>query len=270
MHGSRALATVVGLCLASSASVGSYTVRRGDTLGRLARRLGVPVTVLASANNIADVDRVQAGQVLTVPSPRSEREAAGAPAREDVHRVRAGETLERVARRYGTSVAELRRANGLPRAARLREGQALVVPRSAATTPPIAGICPVRGASRHDFGDSWGSPRHRGRRHTGNDIFARRGTAVVANVSGRLQPVTGSVTGLGYYLHGDDGHTYYGAHLEALRARPGRIDAGAMIGIVGSTGNARGTPPHLHFEIKPRRGPSVDPYPILRAWCRGR
>lgn len=269
MHGSRALATVIGLCLASSASAGSYTVRRGDTLGRLARRLGVPVTVLASANNIADVDRVRAGQVLTVPPPRPARVAAAAPRPTDVHRVRAGETLEGLARRYRSSVAELRRLNGLSRAGRLRAGQKLVVPGS--TTAPLpAGICPVRGASRYDFSDSWGSPRHGGRRHSGNDIFARRGTPVVANVSGRLQPLTGSVTGLGYYLHGDDGHTYYGAHLEALRPRAGRIDAGTVIGIVGSTGNARGTPPHLHFEIKPGRGASVDPYPILRAWCRGR
>ncbi len=78
---------------------------------------------------------------------------------------------------------------------------------------------------------------------------------------------SGGIGGLAYYLHGDDGNTYYGAHLDSLAGRPGKVDRGDVIGRVGTTGNAAGTPPHLHFEFKPRGGRSVDPYPTLERWC---
>lgn len=264
----RALATFVGLCLAASASASTYTVRRGDNLTRVARWHGLSVAALAAANDIADVDRVREGQVLRLPrgSTRATSAKAGravAP-RARSHKVRRGETLGAISRRYGTTVGELARLNGIKRPGRVREGSVLRIPAGAAVSP---GMCPVKGATRHDFSDSWGAPRHGGRFHTGNDVFARRGTPVVANVSGTLQPVRGSLTGIGYYLAGDDGTTYYGAHLDVLRVGAGRVEAGTVIGTVGTTGNAKGTPPHLHFEIKPAGGEPVDPNPFLRRWC---
>lgn len=271
----RALATLVGLCMAASASASTYTVRRGDNLTHVARRLGVPVAALATANDITDINRVRAGQVLKVPRAeaasgggggRATRSApAGGRRGAGTHTVRRGETLARIARRYGTTVAELARVNDVRRVNRVREGTVLAVPGR--SNEPPARMCPVKGATRHDFSDSWGAPRHGGRFHTGNDIFARRGTPVVANVSGTLQPVRGSLTGIGYYLVGDDGTTYFGAHLDTLRVGAGRVGAGAVIGTVGTTGNAKGTPPHLHFEVKPRGGRPVDPNPLLRRLC---
>src|SRR3954471_14944041 len=61
------LLALVALLLASSAAVSRYTLRRGDTLGGVARRLGVSVDALARANGIKNPDRVLAGQVLVVP-----------------------------------------------------------------------------------------------------------------------------------------------------------------------------------------------------------
>ena len=265
----RTLAAVALLAVAATASTGSYTLRRGDTLGRVARKLGVGIDLLAKANGIADVNKVRAGQTLVVPSPGDPGVAAAAPVsatRPGValgrHQIQGGETLSGIAQRYSTTVKELQRLNDLANANRIRVGRALVVP-----VPVPVGVCPVRGASRSDFADSWGAPRHGGRAHAGNDVFAARGTEVVANVGGTLRHLRGTLTGLGYYLTGDDGDMYYGAHLDALVAGPGRIEMGEVIGLVGTTGNAQGTPPHLHFEVKPGGGPPIDPHPYLRSVC---
>lgn len=149
------------------------------------------------------------------------------------------------------------KVNGLKNPNLIREGVVLQVPGG-------DWLCPV--GAPHQFSDSWGQPRPGGRRHLGTDLFATRGTPVVASVGGTLTHSSGSLAGVAYYLAGDDGNTYYGAHLDTI-APPGRVERGAVIGTVGSTGNAKGTTPHLHFEIKPGGGANVNPFPTLQAWC---
>lgn len=248
-----------------------YTLRTGDTLSGVARRFGVSVATLAKANAIPDPDRVRAGRVLSIPKAGEPEPAAvesvgplpspvvvvGGGSR---HRVGPGDNLSGIAVRYGTTVAELARANNVKNPNLIREGANLEVPG-----PPW--VCPV--GSPRQFSDSWGAPRPGGRRHLGVDVFALRGTPVFASVSGVLSHVAGATAGLAYYLAGDDGNTYYGAHLDSLDAAPGRVESGGRIGTVGSTGNAKGTSPHLHFEIKPGGGAPVNPLPSLDRWCRG-
>lgn len=259
MTPTRVLASLLLLATAGTAGASRYTLRPGDTLGVVAKRFGVSVQALATANAISDPDRVVAGRTLVVPSSAEVRPIAAVTA---THRVQPGETLGRIAQRVGTTTAELQRLNGIPDPRRLRAGTILRLPRSRP-----GGVCPVRGASDADFADGFGSPRHGGRTHQGNDIFARRGTAVVAPSPGVLSAVRGTRTGIGFYLRADDGTTYYGAHLDRLDATAGRVTTGQTLGVVGTTGNAAGLPPHLHFELKPGGGEPVDPYPTLRAWC---
>ena len=110
----------------------------------------------------------------------------------------------------------------------------------------------------------FGVPREAGRRqHHGVDIFAPRGTPVVAVRNGTARPSTNELGGLVVWLRDDSTRrTYYYAHLDRWafeNTRP--VSRGDTVGFIGNTGNARTTPPHLHFGIY-ESGP-VDPFPFL-------
>lgn len=141
---------------------------------------------------------------------------------------------------------------------------------STETTAAI--VCPVAGTTA--FTDTWLAPRSGGRLHKGVDMFARRGTPVVAPVAGVAEQSNNRLGGLGFRLWGDDGNFYYGAHLNSFGPIWGRVEGGTVLGYVGTTGNARVTPPHLHFEIHPGRGHGepgrpVNPTPAVSTACGG-
>lgn len=139
----------------------------------------------------------------------------------------------------------------------------------AGTNPRAAGVgfldgtilCPVRGASA--YGDTWGAPRSGGRRHQGVDMLAPTGTPLQAVIGGEVVQRDNSLGGITVSLRGDNGNRYYYAHLSAYEGPEGRVEIGQVIGYVGDTGNAHGTP-HLHFEIRPQGGVPVNPYPSVR------
>ena len=144
------------------------------------------------------------------------------------------------------------------------EEEAAPAPAPAPVVASGGWVCPVQGP--HAFSDDWGASRGGGYSHQGNDILAARGTPVVANVDGYVTQRTGNVSGLAYYLEGDDGTEYFGAHLDSFGAS-GRVSAGTQIGTVGNTGDAAGGPPHLHFEMHPGGGAPINPYPTLSRYC---
>lgn len=135
--------------------------------------------------------------------------------------------------------------------------------------PAVDGkTCPV--APPHGFSDTWLAPRSGGRQHHGVDIFAAHGTTLYAVADGHVRRVfTGRLGGLSVDLVDDNGDRYYYAHLSAVAVRDGqRVRAGEPVGAVGNTGNARTTPPHLHWQVHPGDGPPVNPYPLARMLCR--
>jgi murein DD-endopeptidase MepM/ murein hydrolase activator NlpD len=124
-------------------------------------------------------------------------------------------------------------------------------------------VCPIRGPMT--FSDTWGAPRSGGRRHEGTDIMNAYGTENVAVVSGEFETHHSGAGGLTVYLHGDDGNTYYYAHLSQIVGPDRRVAQGEVIARTGSSGNA--STPHTHFEFHPGGGRAVDSYPMVRAHC---
>jgi murein DD-endopeptidase MepM/ murein hydrolase activator NlpD len=148
----------------------------------------------------------------------------------------------------------------------------------AAGGPDLAGgiVCPVVGAvAGRDYGNDWGYPRSGGRTHQGNDIFAPRGTSIVAVAEGvvtRWSPPS-APTGLGgvtVTYRTADGSEWYNAHLDTVAPgiAPGvTVRPGQSIGTVGNTGNARTTPPHLHLG-RQLGGQWLNPWPTTSPVCR--
>jgi murein DD-endopeptidase MepM/ murein hydrolase activator NlpD len=92
--------------------------------------------------------------------------------------------------------------------------------------------------------------------------------AFTSGTVGRL--TTGGLGGLSVRLHGDDGNRYYYAHLDGFAdgIQPGRrVQAGDLLGFNGDSGNARGGPTHVHFQLRPNGGAPANPYRWLRAVC---
>jgi peptidoglycan LD-endopeptidase LytH len=130
--------------------------------------------------------------------------------------------------------------------------------------------CPMDPAITH-FIDSWGFPRSGGRSHKGTDIMGPMGAEVYAFTSGVISRHSNSTLGgISLYLRGDDGSTYFYTHLQGYAPKGAvgtRVEAGDHIAYNGNTGNARGGPPHIHFERAPGGGAAVNPYPYLAAAC---
>lgn len=127
---------------------------------------------------------------------------------------------------------------------------------------------PVAGVRAANVADTFGAPRGSERTHAGVDIFAPRGTAVSSATRGIVVSVReGGLGGRQVWVLGPARQRHYYAHLDNWA--PGLADGdvlveGSLLGSVGDTGNARGTPPHLHYGLYGGNG-AIDPLPMLLA-----
>ncbi len=231
-------------------SVQLHTIRRGETLGEIARIYAVELAALAYWNNISNPNRIRAGEVLHVLTVNG-----------TLHHVEEGDTLTAVASRYNVDREKISDFNLLEGSGLLQAGNKLVIPGSTTLTGTTekemsvlalasrGGIqspafrWPLRGTITSYFGMREGGFHH------GLDIAAPYGSEVRAAASGVVE-YTGIQGGYGLMLildHGNGWKSLY-AHNSRLLVKKGqRVTAGQPISLVGASGNATG--PHLHLEI---------------------
>ncbi|HEY3544237.1 MAG TPA: M23 family metallopeptidase [Gaiellaceae bacterium] len=154
-------------------------------------------------------------------------------------------------------------------------------PKQSGAVPTL--LFPVAGATTYQ--DDFGQPRAGGT-HQGNDLMAAKKTPVIAVEGGKVEFWTTSASaGCMLYLNGDSGTMYEYIHLNndvtmkndnrgkcvagtsyAKGLKDGqKVTAGQQIGYVGDSGDANGIASHLHFEVHPKGGAAVDPYPYLQS-----
>jgi murein DD-endopeptidase MepM/ murein hydrolase activator NlpD len=248
----------------------------GELLDQVARGdAGVVTTVKKRRARLESLEETQADAESTrrrelaaaedrraaVSALRAEQEALLADARADLKRL-VKEEAERKRRLAALAAARTAYLTSMPVAG---GGTTL-----AGALPQGDYLFPVAGPTR--FSNDWGYARSGGRSHQGIDLFAERGTPVVAVADGTLFNV--GWNGLGgwrLWVRDASGNGFYYAHLDAYSpaAQEGAsVSRGTVLGYLGDSGDARGTPPHLHFEIHPGGGGPVPPYPIVTGWPR--
>jgi murein DD-endopeptidase MepM/ murein hydrolase activator NlpD len=160
------------------------------------------------------------------------------------------------------------------------------VPGAPVIRQPPAGLQPKLTKGRYvfpvygpcSFTNTFAAPRADTGWHHGEDIFAALGTPLLAVADGTVFSVGwNDVGGYRLWLRDRQGNQFYYAHLSAfspLAVNGAQVKAGDVLGFMGNSGDAQGTPYHLHFEIHPVQllykgyDGVISPYPILIRWQR--
>lgn len=252
-------AALCGLLITGWAGAATaYRVRPGDTLGEIALRAGLSVKQVQAANpRLKGKTTVQAGWVLTLPAR---------PGAASQYRVRSGDNLSVIAKRYNLTLTQLVRANPRYAGGKTLPARAVVtIPARSAATASRTPAAAMRTASTsgraggwlwplgnyHNVSSAFGERTLEGNdeMHYGVDIVAPAGTLVRAARGGRvLESRPDYARGWGWTVvieHPDGWITRY-AHLSANLIKAGEnVNRGQPVGRVGNTG--RSTGPHLHF-----------------------
>ncbi|MGC8764470.1 MAG: peptidoglycan DD-metalloendopeptidase family protein [Brevinematia bacterium] len=232
-----------------------YEVQKGDSIYKLAEKLGVSMDTLISLNKMVDAHNISEGKELLIPSIEG-----------IIYTVKKDDTIEKIAANYKISVDDIKDANELEEE-ELYEGRILFLPRARLTEiekQKILGYFfqkPIRGFYTSGFGIRRDPFTGEKGYHTGIDIAAGYGSPVYSSKDG-IVTYTGWNGGYGKCVvikHQFGFETLYG-HLSSINVKIGqKIRAGQYIGRIGNSG--RSTGPHLHFEVR-RFGRPVNPLRI--------
>ncbi|HKG45782.1 MAG TPA: M23 family metallopeptidase [Pyrinomonadaceae bacterium] len=125
---------------------------------------------------------------------------------------------------------------------------------------------PLEDVRKKEIADTWQAPRGTSRRHEGQDIFAPRGTPILSATSGYIYRIgENNLGGQTVSVISKGGRVYYYAHLDSYAKGVevgNRVTTRTVLGYVGTTGNAQGTPPHLHLGVYTLNG-AINPLPLL-------
>ena len=232
-------------------------MRSGDSLGSIAKRFGLYIDTIISANGISSSSSVRPGTQLRIPNINGL-----------ILKVRSGDSLASIAKRYKTDATRIVDANDLG-TSRLTVGQSIFIPGARLPDSDIKQAMgqkfawPARGPLSSFFGyrpDPFTGVR---RFHAGIDIAVDAGTTVRAAMDGKVSDV-GYNANYGNYVilsHADGFQTLYG-HLTSYSVAVGTaVSQGSPLGLSGNTGYSTG--PHLHFGLF-RRSAALNPLKYLK------
>ena len=244
-----------------------YSVREGDSLWSIAHAFDLDINTLFGCNNMKDPNYLRVGAVLRIPNQDGV-----------FYKVGKNDTLEAIAKKYGTQAELVARINGLE-GTDIQAGCELFLPGAKPTTSVYAVLgdssykgsqkfsklfeWPLRGGITSGYG--WRRDPFNKRRsfHTGIDIKGPVGRVIRAAKSGKVV-YAGWMGGFGRVIvidHGRGYNTLYG-HCRSLDVKKGqRVTTGQPIGKVGSSGRATGS--HLHFEVRLNNKP-INPLQVLK------
>ncbi|WP_367142788.1 LysM peptidoglycan-binding domain-containing protein [Novosphingobium sp.] len=238
-----------------------HVVQPGETLGSIALAAKVPRILIAEANGLRPPYNVRLGQKLQIPRTRR-------------HAVKAGDTGFSISYKYAVPWEQIALANGLDPTAPVKAGQSLLIPTlldppatsAAPVTPIIAPPPPKAAPSTGTARFAWpvNGPVRRGfatgaDHHDGLDIKAPEGTMVRAAAAGTVRFAGMEKEQFGNLVVIDHGQGWFTAYafLSRITVKEGaKVAAGERVGLVGSTGLAKGN--ELHFEVR-QDGKPVDP-----------
>ena len=235
-----------------SVRIGSYSIKSGDTLEKIAKRFGLRQDTIISANGLQSASSIRPGVQLRIPNMDGIS-----------HKVRSGENLSYLAKTYAIDITRIVDANDLA-SGTISAGQSLFIPNARLSSASLRNfygerfVWPARGRISSPFG--YRANPFTGLRtyHSAIDIVISPGTKVKATAEGSVAD-TGYNSVFGNYIilkHASGYQSLY-AHLSSIGVKEGSsVAQGAMIGLSGNTGQSTG--PHLHFSIF-KNGQALDP-----------
>ena len=241
----------------SDSLVRRYMVQPGDTVSEIARSMGLDAGIIMAMNNLDTSSVILEGQYLDVPGDRQR-----------LHRVKAGESMWKIARMYQVSLDQLIAANTqIKNPSLLRVGEVINIPShadltAAAVAQPSRGLrglfaWPVFGRITSGYG--W----RKGEFHHGLDIACPVGTPIQAAHAGVVAfSGTKSVYGKTVIIrHANGLETLYAHNSKNMVKEGQQVKKGQVIALVGVTGRTTG--PHLHFQVN-LNGETLNPSEYLR------
>ena len=238
----------------ASDRIAVYTVQPGDTPSVIAEEFGISLNTLLWANNLRSASTIKVGDDLII-----------LPVTGVQYEVKRGDTVEGIAKKFRGDAAEIVSFNGLGIGETLEVGTIIIIPDGESVAPPPSGRqAPSRFAGLPEHRGYYVRPILGGRRSrgihgfNGVDLADSCGLPVLASADGTVlvSRPSGWNGGYGKYTvltHPNNTQTLYG-HLSAILIGNGQaVRQGAVIGVIGSSGNSTGC--HVHFEIRGAKNP---------------
>lgn len=229
----------------------TYNIQKGESLLDIAKREGLHIDTLLSANQINNANSISTGQTIKIPNQEGV-----------YHKIENGQTISQIAKAYKIDTSKILKFNDISDPEKIRQGEKIFIPGAKilqTNRKYLLGNLKIEKGFIKPISMGWFSSNFGYRKdpfngdvayHSGIDIAAYYGTPIRASKSGKII-FSGWGKGYGNLIiirHDNRYKTYYG-HMSKRIVEDGQwVNQGQIIGLVGDTGRSLGS--HLHFEIR--------------------